>query len=134
MKEYIVDACVLLGFLKNEKSASVFAEYLDKAFENQIQLIANSVNLGEFYFAACRYMDSNVVDEFLQDLEIKHSLKIYNPTYQDCLESAKIKALGGIAYFDCFNLVLAKKHPKAEILTLDKEYQKFASDHSIKFL
>ena len=134
MKEYIVDACVLVGFLKNEKSASIFVEYLDKSFENQAQLIANSVNLGEFYFSASRYVNSNIVDEFLQDLEIKYSLKIYNPTYQDCLESAKIKATGGIAYFDCFNLVVAKKYPKAQILTLDKEYKKFENEYNINFL
>jgi predicted nucleic acid-binding protein len=50
------------------------------------------------------------------------------------ISAAKYKTLGGIAYFDCFNLVLAKKFPKAEILTLDREYEKFSKDFKIQFL
>lgn len=134
MKEYIVDSCIFTGFLASEDSAEKFADILDQAFEGKAQLIATTVNLGEVYFSACRYVKAETVKQFLNDLRQKYSLKIVTPNYEDCLEAARIKTQGGVSYFDCFNLVLAKKLPKAEVLTLDKEYQKFANDYQLRFL
>ena len=134
MQEFIVDACILTGFVAGEKSGTIFAQYLDRAFEGEILLLANTVNLGEFYYSCCKYEGEAIVETFLDQLRVDFNLKIITPTYDDCLESAKYKAKGGIAYFDCFNLVLAKKYPKATILTLDSEYKKFAKEFKIKFL
>jgi len=133
MKEYIVDACIFTGFVAGESSAPIFASYLDLAFGGEIQLLATTVNLGEFYYSASRYAPESKVKEFIEDLE-KFNLIIFNPTYQDCIEAAQIKVKGGVSYFDCFNLVLAKKHPKATILTIDSEYKRFIKDYKIKFL
>lgn len=134
MKQYIVDACVFTAFIANEKTAPIVAKYLDQAFEAQIEIIANTVNLGEVYYSGCKYKATNQVENFLEDLSSSFNLKIINPDYKDCLEAAKYKTRGGIAYFDCFNLVLAKKYPKAVILTLDTEYKKFAKEFKIEFL
>jgi predicted nucleic acid-binding protein len=134
MKEYIVDACVFTGYLAGEKSGLEFIHYLDKAFNGEIKLIANTVNLGEVYYSSCKYKIAEQVEEFLNEIDANFNLDIYSPTYSDCIEAGKYKALGGIAYFDCFNLVLAKKYPNAEILTLDGEYKKFEKDFKIKFL
>lgn len=90
--------------------------------------------LGEVYYSACKYSGTTEVGKFLTDLESNFNLKIINPDYLDCLEAAKYKASCGIAYFDCFNLVLAKKYPKATILTLDTEYKKFAKEFKIEIL
>lgn len=134
MDTYIVDACVLVGFIAGEPSASKFAQILDLAFENQLSLVANSVNIGEFYYATTKYKPSNSIDSLLESLATVYNMEIYNPTYQDCIDAAKIKATGGIAYFDCFNLVLAKKVLGSTILTLDKEYRKFENEYLIKFI
>jgi len=134
MEEYIVDACIFTGFLANERVAPIFARYLDLAFNSEIQLLATTVNIGEFYYSSCRYVAENKVAQFLNELEKEYNLEIINPDYKDCLTAAKIKTGGGLSYFDCFNLVLAKKYPKATILTLDTEYKKFAKEYKIEFL
>jgi predicted nucleic acid-binding protein len=134
MSEYILDACVLVALLAGEKSAPIFAQILDSVFEGKAKITANSVNLGEFYYSALKYQSADLVEAFLQDLIGKFNLEIINPTFEDCLESAKIKSGGGIAYLDCFNLVLAKKRILSKILTLDKEYEKFANQYNIQFL
>lgn len=134
MKEFIVDSCVFVGFIASEKSAPVFAQYLDKAFDNKIRLLATSVNMGEVYFSACRYLEKEIVEEFLFDLKEKYLLEIITPSYEDCLAAARFKTQGGVSYFDCFNLVLASQRPKTEILTLDSEYTIFQKDFKIKFL
>lgn len=134
MKQYIVDACVLIGYLKKEPVFDKVKEILRQAFDEECSLIMSSVVVGETYFSACRYANPTYVENFLSQLPETYGLQEFPPSALDCLEAAKYKTLGGIAYFDCFNLVLAKKYPKATILTLDTEYKKFEKDFKIEFL
>ena len=134
MKEYIVDSCIFVAFLFKEKSFLAVEEILNRAFAGEIKLIVSPIILGEIYFTAVRQIPKIEVSEFLEDIKQNYNLEITTISFADCMAAAEYKTSGEIAYFDCFNLVLAQKYPKAEILTLDSEYQKFAQEFNVRFL
>jgi predicted nucleic acid-binding protein len=134
MKEYIVDACIIVAFLFQEKSFVDIEKILNAGFEGECKFIMSPVVIGEAYFSVRRKIPEAEVDNFFDDFAKNYNLEIVLENYADCIAAAKIKARGGLSYFDCFNLVLAKKYPKATILTLDTEYKKFAKEYKIEFL
>ena len=134
MKEYIVDSCAIVAFMFREKALEEVKNILNLGFEDKVKLIFSSVIMSEIYFSCSRKIPQKEVESFLEDLRLNYNSEIIMPSYTDCIEAGKYKVLGEIAYSDCFNLVLAKKYPNAEILTLDSEYKKFQNDFKIKFL
>ncbi len=132
-KEYILDACSLICFLNGDKQANKMEKILNQAFNSQLNLHISNLILGEVYFVGCRYRNEKIVSSFIDDLVNIYDLQIHTHSTADCINAAKLKNRGGIAYIDCFNLILSNKL-SLPILTLDHEYKKFEKEFKVEFL
>ena len=113
---YVLDACALLAFLKNEDGALMVREALEA--ESNTCLI-HAVNLCEVYYDSLRCYGNDATEKLLDNLSVI-GLSIRNDMDTDLWKAAgNLKARGRISLADCFAVALAVREG-ATLLTSDR--------------
>ena len=67
MKRYVLDACALITFLRDEPGANLLDELFAKSTEANFNL--HSINLGEVYYDTLRTSGREIADQLLLDIK-----------------------------------------------------------------
>ena len=121
---YVLDACAMLAYLRNEAGANVVESAL---LDANSQCIAHAINLCEVYYIVYRDSGESDADSAVKDL--KNVGVIERNDFDEAFwkEVGKLKAGGGISIPDCFAITLSK-HVGGTVLTSDhKEFDPVAA-------
>jgi len=104
---YVLDACAMIAFLRNEIGADVVEGYLQDA---AIECFAHSINLCEVYYDFCRAGGENTALEALGDLKAEGVTERSDFDTEFWQEAGRYKAdRRKVSLADCFALTLAKR-------------------------
>ena len=104
MKEvYVLDACALIAFLRDEEGAELVGEVYEKANAGEVRLVMNRINLVEVYYDFYRSKGKGYADNFFSN--IKQSEIIVKDVPDDVLlEAGRLKATYPVSLADSFAL------------------------------
>lgn len=103
---YVLDACAMIAFLKNEEGADVVEDAL---LDRSSQCIAHAINLCEVYYDFYRAGDESVADSALVDLRALGLVERDDIDEQFWKDAGKLKAQGRISLADCFAIALTNR-------------------------
>lgn len=113
---YILDACALLAFARNEEGALIVREALESG--NNVCLI-HAVNLCEVYYDCLRCYDNDATEKLLADFTESGLLLRDDMDVEFWKAAGKLKARGRISLADCYAITLAVRED-AVLLTSDR--------------
>ncbi len=128
----IIDACVVIAFLKQEPNYKICQEVLIDSINNPGQYLMSSVTFSEICKYFYLYLPEKAKD-ILDSIQTDFAITFVKVDENQARLAAYYKSLGGIAFLDGFILALAKKK-NAKILTLDKEFLKYQGEFEVEFL
>ncbi|MBA2794805.1 MAG: type II toxin-antitoxin system VapC family toxin [Thermoleophilaceae bacterium] len=109
----VLDAWALLALLQGEPAAMRVQEAIAAGGG-----VVSWVNLGEVYYVSIRRRGA--ADAELALRLVLASVRAEDTIPQVTREAARLKALGGLSYADCFAIATARRH-QAPLLTGDPE-------------
>lgn len=113
---YVLDACALLAFIRNEDGALTVRQALES--EHNVCLV-HAVNLCEVYHDCLRCYGNDPTEKLLDGF-MEGGLKIRDDMDADFWKAAgKLKAHGRISLADCFAITLSVRED-AVLLTSDR--------------
>jgi uncharacterized protein with PIN domain len=128
----IIDACVVIAFLKQETNYQSCEDILLDSINNPGQYLMSSVTFSEICKYFYLYLPEKAKD-ILDSVQNDFGITFVTVDENQGRAAAYYKSLGGIAFLDGFILALAK-NKNAKILTLDKEFLKYQGEFEIEFL
>jgi predicted nucleic acid-binding protein len=128
----IIDACVVISFLKQEPNYKACEEVLLDSLNNPGQYLMSAITYSEICKYFYLYLPEQAKD-ILDSVQNDFAITFIKVDENQGRLAAYYKSLGGIAFLDGFILALAKKK-NAKILTLDKEFFKYKGEFEIEFL
>ena len=119
MQNYLLDACALLAFLKDEEGADRVREILDQAERGEAAVCMNAVNLIEVYYDRIRALGSDRSRDIIQEIYNAFPLSIIETIDSAIVhEAARLKAMGKMSFADTI-LVATALCTSAAIVTCD---------------
>lgn len=129
MPTYVVDACALLAFLKEEPGADVVENLLIQAELQEITLFINIVNLLEIYYGLYRDDGPEVAEETLAHIRRLPLTRIDTISERVFYEAGKLKAAHNISLADAFAIAEANVR-SAQLVTADHhEFDALVAQH-----
>lgn len=118
MKKYVLDACGLIAFLRNEIGGEHVKRLLTEADREEVTILMHNASLAEVYYDFIKASDKITADDTLLMIG-KLPLIFINTVDMDFIkEIAFFKSNFKVSFADCFVLVLAKLQD-ATIITSD---------------
>jgi PIN domain nuclease of toxin-antitoxin system len=115
---YVMDACALIASLAGEDGAENVHKILNAAFDGNINIIMNKINLLEVYYDVYRTYGQKNALKFLSDIKLI-PIEINSEITDDLLkEAGKFKITYKISLADSILLAEAKIN-KASVITAD---------------
>ena len=135
MQNYLLDACAVLAFLKNEAGADMVRELLDKAERKEITVSMNAVNLIEVYYDRIRMIGSDLSHAIIREIYNTFPISIIETIDSAIVgEAARLKAMGKMSFADTI-LVATARCTGAAIVTCDHiELESVERQEPISFL
>ena len=119
MPDYILDACALLAFLKDEEGADVVRDIFDKAERGEVTVSMNAVNLIEVYYDRIRAVGSDHAGTIISDVYNIFPISLIETIDSAIVrEAARLKAMGKMSFADTI-LVATAACTGATIVTCD---------------
>jgi predicted nucleic acid-binding protein len=132
MAAKVLDSYALMAFFEDEPGADLVRGLILKAEESGVKLLMSVINLGEVWYSIARTTSPETADQYIHDIH-SMAIEIVDADWQLTHQAAAFKAIGNIAYGDCFAAALAKNR-KAELITGDKEFKALGSEIKISWL
>lgn len=107
-EKFVLDACSVIAYFKDEDGAATIEKLLDEASEGSVSIIMHKLNLYEVYYNFAREVDEKNLSNKIETLK---SLDItFMEAISDLLieEAAKFKLSNKISVADSFALATAK--------------------------
>ncbi len=124
MKNLVFDSWALIAFLQDVSSESDVEDYINKVHSPDIGAYISVINLGEIWYSFARRRSGEFADRIL--LEISNlSIEVIDADWDQAYRAAQFKAIGGLAYADCFGAALAQSLD-ASLITGDPEFEKIS--------
>lgn len=134
---YVLDACAMIAYLRNEAGADVVeTALLEALIDPATQCVAHSVNLCEVFYTFHRDGGERAVADALRDLfaaDVMERTDFDQAFWQD---AGRLKAGGKVSLADCFALTLTTR-TSGTLLTSDHhELDRIAAlgTHDITFI
>lgn len=132
VKTLVLDSHPLLKYFEQEEGWQEVAELLQQASDEKCQLLLSVVNWGEVYYVALREYNEEYAEKVRHALQ-HMPVEIREADEEMTLQAAKLKALGGLSYADCFAAALAMKK-KCELVTGDKEFKQVEKNVKVRWV
>ena len=121
---YVLDACAMLAYLRNETGADVVERAL---LDTNSQCIAHAINLCEVYYIVHRDSGERDADSAIEDLKSVGVIERNDLDEAFWKAVGRLKAGGGISIPDCFAVTLSN-NVGGTVLTSDhKEFDPVAA-------
>jgi len=105
----VVDAWALVALVfKQEPAATAIRDLFTAAASTSRALHISWINLGEVYYTVARRKGVAAADEVLGDI-LKLGMQVHEPSKNDILAAARLKAAYRLSYADAFAVALAEK-------------------------
>jgi predicted nucleic acid-binding protein len=132
---YVLDACALIAWLKNEPGADIVDGLLDRAEEDEIYLLINIVNLVEVYYGFMKDLGTDRAREIMQTVR-ETAVKVIDTTDGAIFEEvARLKStLKGFSIADAFGLATASVYTGSFVTCDHHELGKFQGYVNSPFL
>ncbi|MDR2167577.1 MAG: type II toxin-antitoxin system VapC family toxin [Clostridiales bacterium] len=98
-KTFILDACALIAFLKDEEGAEIVGNLISGAYRGEIDLFINRVNLMEVYYGFYRSRGKEYALRFLRTVG-KWKINVYDFTDEVLIEAGRLKVSYRISLAD----------------------------------
>ena len=121
MPTKVLDSYALMAFFEDEPGADFVKGLIQKAVDNDTNLLMSIINLGEVWYSIARTNSSEIADQYIEEIK-GMGIEIVDLDWTLTRQAAVFKVKGNISYADCFAAALAK-HRKAELVTGDKEFK-----------
>jgi ribonuclease VapC len=131
---YVLDACALLAFYKNEKGADNIETMIEEAKAEQHTLYMHSVNLIEVYYHFFRISGKEKADIILEDIfnmPINIIDIIDNIIFS---ETSRLKATYAIPLGDAFGLATAIKTEGTFVTADHADFEEIEKTESLSFV
>jgi ribonuclease VapC len=132
VKTLVLDSHPLLKYFEQEEGWQEVAELLQQASDKKCQLLLSVVNWGEVYYVALREYNEEYAEKVRHALQ-HMPVEIREADEEMTLQAAKLKALAGLSYADCFAAALAMKK-KCELVTGDKEFKQVEKNVKVRWV
>jgi len=133
MRYYVLDACALIAFLRNEDGAEIVSTVLNGAVENEVKIHMSYINLLEVYYDIYRSVGQEKAKDELD------MIKMLPVTFQTAItdevfaEAGRFKATYRISLADSIALAEASVSG-GELLTADHhEFDVIEKQESVSF-
>lgn len=120
MPVFILDSYALLALLADEAGAEKVAELIERA---DAEVWMSALNLGEVRYIVQRERGESAAEEVEAYVFADQGLKVMEVTWESIRAAAKLKALGGLSFADCFAAALAQE-AGGQVVTGDPEFRK----------
>ena len=134
MKEsFILDACALIAYLKQEAGYELMISFFDRAIDKEITLFMHKLNLLEVYYGFYRDDGKELAEAILSD-SLSLPIKIVDDLGDHLFrEAGRLKASCDISFADSIVLAFASVTGRA-IITADRhEFEPLEHKEAIKF-
>lgn len=121
---YVLDACAMLAYLRNEAGADVVENAL---LDANSQCVAHAINLCEVYYIFHRDSGESDADSAVDDLKNVGVMEHNDLDEAFWKEVGKLKAGGGISIPDCFAITLSKRLGGTVLTSDPKEFDPVAA-------
>lgn len=131
MATYVLDACALIAYLRDEPGA----DHISDIFDNmQHTVLIHAITLGEVYYDTHRFSGVDNAQQVLKDILSLPVTVIRELSDALLTDAGNFKASNRISYADSFVLALAQQK-NAVIVTSDHhEFEPIDENTSISFL
>ncbi|MDR1141248.1 MAG: type II toxin-antitoxin system VapC family toxin [Planctomycetaceae bacterium] len=134
MNGYVLDACALIALLQDEAGADKVAEIINMAYNGDVTIVMNKLNLLEVYYDAYRLRGKIQADEMLTQLK-KQPIVINSEITDDLfIEAGRLKASHKISLADSIALAEASVHDRMLITADHHEFDVVEKNEKISFL
>jgi predicted nucleic acid-binding protein len=118
----VLDAFALLAYLKKEGG---HARVRDLLAAEGAHVLINSINLGEVFYITARERGLPAAEYVLNVILPSLPITVVDNTLDEVIEAARLKAVHGLSFADCFAASTAiREH--AALVTGDPEFKKLA--------
>lgn len=121
-RKRVLDAYALLAYLKEESGHATVKELM--ASEG-VDLLINSINLGEVFYIIARTRGIREADYFLTVILPSLPVTVLGNSLEEVIEAARLKASHALSFADCFAAATAIRE-RAALVTGDPEFKKLA--------
>ncbi|HEX8189225.1 MAG TPA: type II toxin-antitoxin system VapC family toxin [Pyrinomonadaceae bacterium] len=121
---YVLDACAMLAYLRNEAGANVVESAL---LDTNSQCLAHAINLCEVYYIFHRDNGEGDADGAVRDLKSVGVIERNDFDEAFWKEVGKLKAGGGISIPDCFAITLSRQVGGTVLTSDHKEFDPVAA-------
>ena len=108
MKCYILDACAIIAYLKNEQGSGVIHQFFIDATNKKCELFFHASNLFEVYYQSIRDDGQKTAGELWDDIHLFPINILYTFDESFIKIASKIKAENKLSVIDSFLLAQAK--------------------------
>jgi predicted nucleic acid-binding protein len=129
-RKSVLDAFALLAYLKKEGGHARVRDLL--AAEGAVVLV-NSINLGEVFSITARERGLASADYVLNVILPSLPVTVVDNTLEDVIEAARLKAVHGLSFADCFAAATAIREGAA-LVTGDAEFKKLGKALAIDWV
>lgn len=129
-KKKLLDSFALLAYLKKEDNYEKVVSLLSS---EDVLIMINEINLGEIFYILARERGVEKAEYFINTILPSLPIRSISNTFENVLESARIKAGHSLSYADCFAVATAKRED-ATIVTGDPEFRKVEKIVKIEWL
>ncbi len=133
MKKYVLDSYALIVYFRKQKGWEIVRDLLFEAFQSDQKMFLTSINWGEVYYTRLQTGDEEKAEEAVRAIKNMPIDVVEEIDTRLTKQAGKYKALGGIAYADCFAAALAKKE-NAILVTGDKELAQLEKEIKILWI
>ena len=119
-KKSVLDAYAIIAYLKEEPGHSKVKDLLASG---EVDLLVNSVNLGEIFYIFARSRGMRAADYFLTIILPSLPITVLENSFDDVIEAARLKAGHTLSFADCFAAATAIRE-QAPLVTGDPEFKK----------
>jgi PIN domain nuclease of toxin-antitoxin system len=134
MNSYVLDACALIALLQDEAGADKVAEIINMAYNGDVTIVMNKLNLLEVYYDAYRLRGKIQADEMLTQLQKQPIVINSEITDNLFIEAGRLKASYKISLADSIALAEASVHDRMVITADHHEFDVVEKNEKINFL
>lgn len=129
-KPYVLDSFALLALLEDQQGAEQVSNIIS---DSSVDKYMSVINLGEVLYIVERRRSDEAANDVLQAVLAEDNINLVEVTLDRVAHTAKVKALGGLSYADCFVVALAREIDGI-VLTGDPEFSQVEGEIKIEWL
>jgi predicted nucleic acid-binding protein len=133
MKNYVLDTCAFIAFLKNEEGHIIVDEIFKDAIDGNCKIFLHRTTFLEVYYEFLRSSGKKIADELFTSVSTQPIILIYKMDNNFIKHAGFYKVNYKISFADCFVLALATIK-KASIISSDHhEFDDIEKSASLQF-